>query len=320
MASEQITDSLKTAGIEYVLTEYNGFCTYNGTENILAEIHENNCDVIIGVGGGKIMDLSKLCGDIGKLPVITVPTSMATCAAYTTLSVVYDESGRTVGKYYIDNEVAAVFTDNKIMANQPLRLAASGIMDALAKFIEIKNGHSEIQDDNFDIALMTAGTLADFTYRKILQYREDACNSIKTKKYSDAVKNMGFLFIPVTGMISGISKGFGQSAIGHELYYQLRTYFTKETLNYIHGEIVAIGLLAQLCYNGTEHLIDEFKQIMQSMNMPVTLNEIGVKATDENFELLYANMLKSPFVENTPENEELFRKSLEIISPLSLLT
>ena len=46
-----------------------------------------------------------------------------------------------------------------------------------------------------------------------------------------------FACLPVTGMISGISKGFGQSALEHELYYQLRTKFTREALSYLHGEM-----------------------------------------------------------------------------------
>ena len=42
------------------------------------------------------MDFSKLCGVYAKLPTYTVPTSLSTCAAFTTLSVIYDESGKTV--------------------------------------------------------------------------------------------------------------------------------------------------------------------------------------------------------------------------------
>ena len=93
--------------------------------------------------------------------------------------------------------------------------------------------------------------------------------------------NIIFLCIPVTGMIRGISKGFGQSAIAHEMYYQLRTNFTKEALNYLHGEVVAIGLLTQLYYNQTPEHVEKFKNIMIDMNMPVTLNEIGIQSVAE---------------------------------------
>lgn len=309
IAKNRIIDSLQNESVEYFVKEYSGFCCYSEAEKVKEEIRLNECDVIIGVGGGRIMDFSKLCGDYAKIPVITVPTSMSTCAAYTTLSVIYDENGKTVGNYYLRTEVSAIFVDADIMANQPIRLVAAGVMDALAKYIEIKNGHPEVNSDNFDIDLMTAAVLAEHTYNKILDNWEQACESINNHTYSDSMNNLIFLCIPITGMISGISKGFGQSALAHELYYQLRTNFTKEALGYLHGEVVAIGLLTQLYYNQTPELVAKFKRIMSDMHMPTNLPEIGVQNTNENFHLIYNNMIASPFV----KNNKLFENALKVI-------
>ena len=71
-------------------------------------------DVIVGVGGGVLMDFSKLCGYYAKLPVINLPTSSATCACYTPLSVRYTPEGRTVGSRHYDYEVDAVLADTEI--------------------------------------------------------------------------------------------------------------------------------------------------------------------------------------------------------------
>ena len=54
----------------------------------------------------------------------------------------------------------------------------------------------------------------------------------------------------------------------------------------LHGEIVAVGLFAQLYYN---HLIeekDQLKAYMKSMDMPLTFDELGVESTDENLKIL----------------------------------
>ena len=110
-------------------------------------------------------------------------------------------------------------------------------------------------------------------------------------------------------MISGISKGFGQSALGHELYYQLRTKFTKEALSYLHGEVVAIGLLTQLVYNTEDELVAPFVNMMKQMGMPTALGDIGIETTKENFDLLYREMCKSNFV----SDEVLFEKALKVI-------
>lgn len=313
LAQERISRSLETAGIPCLVKEYSGYCCYSEAEKVRVEAAATGCDVIIGVGGGRIMDFAKLCGAQADLPVVTVPTSMATCAAYTTLSVLYDETGKTVGNFYLRKEVAAVFIDAALMSSQPVRLAAAGVMDALAKFIEIKNGHAEVKSDSFDIDLLTAAVLAEHTYDQILELMPTALEGLRLGVYTEALRKLIFLCIPVTGIISGISKGFGQSAIGHELYYQLRTNFTKEALSYLHGEVVAIGLLAQLHYNGTPEQVDAFKKKMQDMGMPVSLSEIGIEASEANFALLYENMCASPFVGDSEEKRALFSEALERI-------
>ena len=272
LTRERLTRGFDEAGIEYVFVEYNGFCAHKAAREYAEKALELGADAIIGVGGGRAMDFSKLCGVYAKLPTYTVPTSLSTCAAFTTLSVIYDESGKTVGNYYLEEEVRGIFVDYGIMINQPVRLVAAGIMDALAKHIEIKNGHREVDSASFNIDLVTA------------------C-------------------LPVTGMISGISKGFGQSALGHELYYQLRTKFTKEALSYLHGEVVAIGLLTQLVYNTEDELVAPFAEMMSEMGMPTTLEGIGIERTKENFNLLYKEMCRSNFV----RDEKLFEKALKVI-------
>jgi hypothetical protein len=45
-------------------------------------------------------------------------------------------------------------------------------MDALAKYIEIKNGHKEVESDSFNVDLLTASVLAKHTYDTLLENLE----------------------------------------------------------------------------------------------------------------------------------------------------
>jgi len=309
LTQDRLQKGFQAAGVEYIFQEYTGFCAHAAASAHAEQAKAWGAEAIIGVGGGRAMDFSKLCGVYAKMPTYTVPTSLSTCAAFTTLSVIYDESGKTVGNYYLEEEVKGIFVDYDIMIRQPVRLVAAGIMDALAKYIEIKNGHREVEIDNFNIDLVTASVLAKHTYDVILANAEDACRSIEKHEFSKSVENIIFSCLPVTGMISGISKGFGQSALGHEFYYQLRTNFTKEALSFLHGEVVAMGLLVQLVYNTEDELVEGFSDMMKGWNMPMTLPEIGIASTKENFDLLFHAMAKSSFV----RDEALFEKSLQVI-------
>ena len=313
LTKKRLVDGFESANLPYYFAEYSGYCSYASAHKAIEEMKKEGCDAIVGVGGGRIMDFAKLIAAIGILPVFTVPTSIATCAGYTTLSVLYDDTGKTVGNYYIDREVEGVFVDSDIMVHQPVRLVASGIMDALAKYIEIKNGHKEVESDSFNVDLLTASVLAKHTYDTLLENREQAFKDIENHVYSKAVETVVFLSLPVTGMISGVAKGFGQSALGHELYYQLRTHYTQEALSFLHGEVVAIGLIMQLNYNETPEQVPFLQNLMKSMDMPIKLTDIGVPNTKEAFELLGNNLIASPFVTDDEYKKQLLWESLKII-------
>lgn len=249
----------------------------------------------------------------GGLPVINIPTSSATCAAVTALSVLYKDDGSTVGNFYPRKETDAVLVDTEIMAKQPPRFLAAGYIDALAKYIEIKNGKRSAEENNSAMDIITANVLAEHTYQNLTRLLPAALDSLERKTPTDDLDSFLFLSIPVTGIISGISKGYGQSAIGHEFYYCVRTLFTQEALQYLHGEIVGIGLLVQTYYNQTPELVAPLADMMKSLSMPLSLPEIGISGTVENFERIYNMILKSPFVGGDIDSRRRFREGLEIV-------
>ena len=52
----QIEESLKSVEKEVVFCEFNGECTKAEITRVMDAVTENNCDVVIGVGGGKVID------------------------------------------------------------------------------------------------------------------------------------------------------------------------------------------------------------------------------------------------------------------------
>ena len=71
-------------------------CCYEDLKRIRINILENNCDSIIAIGGGKVLDAGKFLADSLSIPVITVPLSASTCAGWTELSNIYSINGQFI--------------------------------------------------------------------------------------------------------------------------------------------------------------------------------------------------------------------------------
>ncbi len=92
-AGTRLVGALREANIDAEYYEYRGFCTDEHCRCIVELDRFSGCDGVIALGGGNICDAGKLVGAFASVPVICIPTSSATCAAYTPLSVCYNERG-----------------------------------------------------------------------------------------------------------------------------------------------------------------------------------------------------------------------------------
>src|ERR1035437_2363297 len=104
-------------------------------------------DVIYAMGGGKVMDLAKLVKkDMPCLRLVNIPTSAATCAAMTPVSVMYTQDG--VYADTIDSAVPdEVIIDYKVMEKLPMPFFAAGAADTLAKYYETAAARKILKND-----------------------------------------------------------------------------------------------------------------------------------------------------------------------------
>ena len=117
-----------------------------------------------------------------------------------------------------------------------------------------------------------------------------------------------------TGVISGMARGSNQCAVAHKIYDLSRELFPAPIKDFLHGEIVAIGLLAQLYYNGRADEIEAFAADMRSHGLPTSLPGIGIEPSEANKALLYDRLLASTAMAGTNEEEhERLTRALAVI-------
>lgn len=315
LALPVIEPAMQAAGVPYTVHEYVGFCCVQTCEELMATEAFAKADVVVGIGGGNVCDAAKYMGVKSDRPAILVPTSSATCACFTPLSVTYTKDFRRAGSFHHDREVNAVLADMDLICTQPERLLAAGVYDAAAKLIEIEQRVRDIPVDEVDVGLNASYALSRHTYERMFALMPAAVEALNRKDgESKALSDLVYLAMAATGVISGMARGSNQCAIAHKIYDLARALFPDPIKDALHGEIVAIGLLAQLYYNGRENEVEAFAADMRSHGLPTSLHEIGIEPSDENMKLLYDKMVDSTAMAGTDAEEQArLLAALEII-------
>jgi glycerol dehydrogenase-like iron-containing ADH family enzyme len=272
-AGGDLFPSLDTAGVTYEVKEFNGHVTVDAIKRFHALADEVGANLIIGIGGGRVLDLSKAVGNEKHIPVVAVPTVAATCAAWSALSIIYDSSGKFAGGILLDSSPKLVLADTKILAAAPLKYLVSGIGDTLAKWYEaapsVRRGESEI---SLQLGLSTAKLALDLLNDHALE----VIHEIETGKISPRFNAVVDAIILLAGFVGGVNGGSHRAAIGHAIYNAL-TAFPEAGMR-LHGEKVSFGLIVQFILEGKP--INEVREnilFFNALGLPVTLFQVGLK-------------------------------------------
>lgn len=297
MVREKVEAGIVAAGIDADWNLMDEPNSVDFAERLAAKAVEQSAEVVVAIGGGKCMDLSKVVSDMAKIPLITVPTSVATCAGSSAVSIMYTKD---TGSYDCsipkEKEVDSVIADLEIIGDSPKRLFASGILDSIAKLPEIVNGRADMTYPRVSIfkkmAYMNSTFIYDFLTTYGVQVYEDP------KKDPTLLRDLVLINLIITSMVSGFSSGSDQLAVAHGLYDGTRKFFPQESKEALHGEIVAVGVLMQMRFNrDSEEEYQKVLHMMETMHMPTKLKELGVEPTAENIaKLKEYNIMKNNIV------------------------
>ncbi len=303
LTRDTLEKSLAEKGLAANFHTYLGFCCQDTCAEIMESAEFKECDAVVGVGGGTLMDAAKYCAVLSGKPIINIPTSSATCAAFTPLSVCYTRDGRTVGTTHHKIEVNCVIADTSILCRQPVRLLLAGVYDSLAKLYELRQRMLGISIDDGEIGLYSSYHMSEFAADFLNGHLEACVADVKAGRDTKLVSDTVWIIIALTGVISGLARGSNQTAIAHKIYYTLRTLFPAEVYSFLHGELVGMGLTVQIAYNGEEDYA-LFLERMRSLGMPVRLSDVGVEPTEENLAKIREMILASTAMAGTTDEEQ----------------
>lgn len=269
--------------------------------------------VLIGIGGGRIMDLAKAVAAESAVPLILIPTSAATCAAYSPLSVLYSKEGKVEKVLHFEKEIDSVIVDGRVLTTEPARLLKAGILDAMAKYVEILHGGEEITAENSRIEKYFAKKMAEDLFLFLEEKGKDAVYALERGEYSKTLSDVFFSNIAYTGLISGLMRGRGQAALAHVFYNFLRGHY-PETKDFYHGEMVGVGLLLEARWNRDRRLEERLQQFLREMDMAKSLYDLGLEREEEVFEAFYRYCVEKKSISGGEEEKEKLRDAFSALS------
>ena len=107
--------AFNAAGARHI--SFGSHCSESEVQKLVAQA--GNSQVVIGVGGGALLDTVKAVARRLNVPVVVIPTIAATCAAWTPLSVWYNDAGQALRFEIFNDANHLVLVEPEIILRAP---------------------------------------------------------------------------------------------------------------------------------------------------------------------------------------------------------
>lgn len=260
ITDKKISSSLTDSGIKYVWhrSTSNDVASANRT---LSEIKKDKSDLIIGIGGGRSVDIAKMIAYNLKKSFVSIPTSASHDGIASPFVSIRGDKPYSI----IATAPLGVFVDIAILKKAPRRLLASGCGDLMAKVTAVRDW--ELARDNVGEYFGTyAANLASMSAKIVIDNSKDFRKNPDVRMIVEALISSG-----VAACIAGSSR----PCSGAEHLFSHAVDHLKPGVG-LHGEKCGIGaiLIAKMQGQDWRKII----QMLKNVGAPTTAKEIGLES------------------------------------------
>ncbi|MEM3326308.1 MAG: iron-containing alcohol dehydrogenase, partial [Thermoproteus sp.] len=258
-ASRRIADSIlaQLDGIEY---------TVFSEDDIKLRVEQ---DLVVGIGGGKPIDMAKVVAYISGKPLIVIPTSASHDGiASPYISYVLNKKLSEYGKIAVSP--LAILADTKIIMGAPPRLLKAGIGDLLGKAVSVRDwalAHRVKGEDYSEYAAI----LAKASYNLVAKNAAKISGFRREEDVRTLVKSL-----IGCGVAMGIARSSRPCSGSEHLFAHAVELYAEETglKDIIHGELVALGAIIMAYLHGMNWR--KLKEVVKSAGLPTRLKDAGI--------------------------------------------
>ncbi|MGL4670084.1 MAG: NAD(P)-dependent glycerol-1-phosphate dehydrogenase [Methanobacteriaceae archaeon] len=228
--------------------------------------NEDKISLVLGVGGGTVIDVAKVASKSCDVPFLSVPTSASHDGIASPLASIKNSKGSISVNAHSPIGVVA---DTDIIRNAPIRLLASGCADIISNYTAIMDWKlaSRLLNESFSDS---AAALSQMTAKLIL----DSSDQIKEGLEESARLVVKSLFSSSMAIsIAGSSRP--ASGAEHKFSHALDKIASKPAL---HGEQCGVGTIMMMHLHGGDWKC--IKNALKSMNAPTNAYELNINEED----------------------------------------
>jgi glycerol-1-phosphate dehydrogenase [NAD(P)+] len=248
------------------------YCVEGGTIDAAVKLADamrgKRYDAVVGLGGGKIIDVSKYAAARVGLPIVAVATNLAHDGICSPVSTLDNDNGR--GSYGVPPPIALV-VDLDVIREAPVRYVRSGIGDAVSNISCIADwelSHRETGEPIDGLAAAMARTAGESVLRHPGGVGDDDFLTTLSE---------GLVLTGIAMSISGDSRP--ASGACHEISHAIDLLYPRRAAS--HGEQVGIGAAFAMLLRGAREEAQIIGACLRRHGLPVLPAEIGF--TDEEF-------------------------------------
>lgn len=252
-------------GSELYLIAHN---SYEQAMELAKVICAKSFQVIIGIGGGKVLDVAKYAGFVGKIPYICLPTTLSNDSLASPVSVL--DIDETMRKTLGCKIPTGILVDINVIMNAPIEQLKSGIGDTISKY-------TALYDWKLDAAYR-GERVDDFAYMlsdmalTSLCYNEE--KSLKSKEFIKILTQslvMGGLAMEIAG------NSRPSSGSEHLFCHSLEENYPQIRIS--HGMAVALGSVVSCMLQGRNAI--RLREVLQAYELDI--NPMQWEITKEIF-------------------------------------
>ena len=274
----RVKAGLDAAGIESVFVTFGGECSIAEIERAVTAVRASGVavDSLTAIGGGKCIDAGKSVAYRLNVPMVSCPSLASNDAPCSAVSVIYTPEGVTAGVEFFPRNPELVVVDTQIVAEAPVRYLVSGMGDAMATWYEARTCIENPDARNVLLARPTlaAAALGELCANTLYANGVAAVEAVRRHEVTPELNHV----IEANTLLSGIGFESAGVAAAHAVAQGL-TVLPRVHADYLHGEMVAMGLMTHLALEKRHDEAVRLAEFFCAVGLPVHLGHVSLDAS-----------------------------------------